>query len=55
MARDQSCPSGLRAYSTKADAEADAGGQPVKRCDRCRFWHVKTKGRRRAERKAKRR
>jgi hypothetical protein len=55
MARDLSCPSGLKAYKVKADAEAAAPeGVPVKRCDRCRWWHVKEPRRRQAERRAKR-
>lgn len=48
MARDLSCPSGKKAYKTKADAlvgmEVAKGDKfvplsAVKRCDRCRFWH----------------
>jgi hypothetical protein len=41
-----SCPGGP-AFRKKAEAEAVADGAPVKRCHRCKWWHVVQKGRRR--------
>jgi hypothetical protein len=40
MARDLSCQSGKEAFKTKRAAEKANPERPVKRCDRCRYWHV---------------
>jgi len=45
MARDN-CDTGRTMYKTKAEAEKAQPGATVKRCDRCRQWHVLQKQRR---------
>jgi hypothetical protein len=49
MAKTVDCSLGAgRPYKTKREAEDAADGAPVKRCARCRYWHVvRPKGRRR--------
>lgn len=50
MARDFSCQNG-QPFKTKADAiKALPEGTPVRRCDRCRWWHLDTKKAKRGRR-----
>lgn len=43
MGRDNSCQSGKPRFATKRDAEKANPGAPVRRCDRCRGYHVDAK------------